>query len=414
MVISSIDLMNGKAVQLRQGKELVLEKDDPISLAKEFNKYGEIAVIDLDAAFGKDDNINIIKQILKVSECRVGGGIRTVQKAKELISFGAKKIIISTSAFENNEINHQFLLELISSIGKQHVIIAVDSINGEIVTKGWKHNTGLNIFETLPKIENYCSEFLFTCVEREGMLQGIDIDTITKIRDLTHNKVTVAGGVTTLDEIRKIANLGYDVQLGMALYTGKINLIDAFIESLNWKSELLPTIAQNYSGEVLMVGYSNKESIRKTFETGKIWYFSRSQNKLWLKGETSQNFQNLIQLRADCDRDAILALVIQDNYACHTGSFTCFGDRKFSLYELYEVIQDRIQNPSPKSYTASLTDDKLAEKILEEAQEVVEAKDRDHIIWEAADVLYFLTVLLAKKGIQIDEVLAELNRRRKK
>lgn len=414
MVISSIDLMNGKSVQLKQGKEKVLEKENPIELAKEFDKYGEIAVIDLDSAFGNGDNMETIKELLKCGECRVGGGIRDAKKAKELIAHGARKIIIGTSAFENDQVNHKFLLEILSAIGKQKVIIAIDSIAGEIVTKGWKHNTGLNLLETLPKLENYCSEYLFTCVEREGMMQGIDMEIITKIRDLTNNKVTVAGGVSSLEEIKKISVLGYDIQLGMALYTGKINLADAFIESLNWKADLLPTIAQNYSGEVLMVGYSNKESIKKAFETGKMCYFSRSRNKLWTKGETSQNFQNLLRMRADCDHDAILATVKQENFACHTGSFTCFGDRKFSFYELYEVLQERIQNPSPKSYTASLTDEMLAEKILEEAQEVVEAKERDHIIWEAADVMYFLTVLLAKKDIQIDEVLAELSRRRKK
>jgi phosphoribosyl-ATP pyrophosphohydrolase/phosphoribosyl-AMP cyclohydrolase len=414
MVISSIDLMGGKSVQLRQGKEKVLEKDDPVSLATEFDKYGEIAVIDLDAAFGNGDNIETIKQILKVGECRVGGGIRDVKKARELVSYGARKIIIGTSAFENDRINHKFLLEILSAIGKQRVIIAIDSISGEIVTKGWKHNTGLNLLETLPKLDNYCSEYLFTCVEREGMMQGIDMDIISKIRNLTNNKVTVAGGVSALEEIKKISVFGYDIQLGMALYTGKVNLADAFIESLNWKTELLPMVAQNYSGEVLMVGYGNKDSIKQTFESGKMCYFSRSRNKLWTKGETSQNFQNLIRLRADCDHDAVLATVQQENFACHTGSFTCFGDRKFSFYELYEVLADRIANPTPKSYTATLTDDKLAEKILEEAQEVVEAVERDHIIWEAADVMYFLTVLLAKKGIGIDEVLFELAGRRKK
>ncbi len=414
MVISSIDLMGGKSVQLKQGKEKVLEKDDPVSLAKEFDKYGEIAVIDLDAAFGSGDNIETIKKILKYGECRVGGGIRDIKKAKELISYGARKVIIGTVAFENDEINTNFLTEILAAIGKQRIIIAIDSMGDEIVTKGWKHKTGLNLFEILPKLDNYCSEYLFTCVEREGMMQGIDVDIISKIRNFTANKVTVAGGVSTLEEIKRISEFGYDIQLGMALYTGKINLADAFAESMNWKTELLPVITQNYSGEVLMVGYCNKDSIKKTFETGRMCYFSRSRNKLWIKGETSQNFQNLIRLRADCDHDAILALVKQENFACHTGSFSCFGDRKFSFYELHEVLKERLQNPSPKSYTASLTDDMLAEKILEEAQEVVEARERGHIIWEAADVMYFITVLLAKQGIEIDEVLAELSRRRKK
>jgi len=143
-------------------------------------------------------------------------------------------------------------------------------------------------------------------------------------------------------------------------------------------------------------------------------YFSRSRQKLWMKGETSGNIQKMVRLRADCDRDTILAQVVQHNVACHTGSYSCFGSRKFSLQELYEVIRERLTHPQPASYTATLTPEKVREKLLEEAQEVVEAKERDHIIWEAADVLYFLTVLLAREGISLDDVLHELNRRRKK
>jgi phosphoribosyl-AMP cyclohydrolase / phosphoribosyl-ATP pyrophosphohydrolase len=413
MVISSIDLMSGKAVQLRQGKEKVLENDNPYELAKDFNRYGEIAVIDLDAALGTGNNFLVIKELLKLGECRVGGGIKDIKKAKELISFGAKKIIIGSLAFENDAINHSFLSEICEAIGKERLIIAIDSINEEIVTKGWKHKTGLNLYETIPQIEKYCDEFLFTCVEKEGMMQGVKMDIVKKLKSISKNKIVIAGGVSTIDEIRDIAALGYDVQLGMALYTGKIKLDESFVESLNWKSDLIPTITQNYSGDVLMLAYSNKESIKKTFETGKMWYFSRSRNKLWMKGETSGHTQSVIKLRPDCDKDALLSIVEQKGVACHTGKYSCFSERKYNIYEMYEVLKDRIMNPTPNSYTATLTDEKLAEKIIEEANELIEAKQRNHVIWEAADLLYFITVLLAKKGIEVDEVFNELKRRRK-
>jgi len=413
MIIPSIDLMNGKAVQLKQGKQKILERDNPIDLAKDFNRYNEIAVIDLDAAMGKGKNNDVVKQICSVADCRVGGGIRQPERARELISWGASKIIIGSKAFENNQINYKFLANLNSTVGRQQIIIAIDAYEGEIVTHAWKHKTGLKLFEVVKELEQYAAEFLYTCVEKEGGLQGTDLETIEKLRQITTNQLTVAGGVTTMEEIRKLAKLEVDVQLGMALYTGKIKLDEAFIESLNWKSELIPTITCNSDGQVLMLAYSNKASLFKSFETGRMWYFSRSRNQLWMKGETSGHVQALVKIRNDCDSDALLATVQQQGVACHLGSYSCFGNKKFSLSELYDVIKDRFENPRPGSYTATLTDKKVREKLLEEAEEVVIAKTKDEIIWEAADVLYFLTVILAKSGVEINEVLKELRRRRK-
>lgn len=328
MVISSIDLMSGKVVQLRQGREKVLEYDDALKLAKEFDRYNEIAVIDLDAAMGRGENLNTIKQLLKIADCRVGGGIRTIERAKELINAGAHKIIIGSRAFDKNQPNHQFLLSLKNEIGPDKIIIALDSINGSIVIKGWQQNIGLNLFDWIKVFEPYTNEFLFTIVEREGTMQGIDMKMVEKIKVCTDKKITIAGGVASMDEIRTLARLDVDVQLGMALYTGKISLPEAFIETLNWKGELIPTIVQDISGCVLMLAYSNKESLRKIFETNKMWYFSRSRQELWFKGRTSGNTQELIKVRADCDRDAVLAIVKQNGFACHTGNYSCFNISK--------------------------------------------------------------------------------------
>ena len=229
MIIPSIDLMSGKAVQLRQGKEKVLEVEDVLSLAREFRKYGEIAVIDLDAAFGKGDNFELVKEICEIADCRVGGGIRSVEKGTELLKAGAKKIIIGTKATP----------EFLKQIPKDRVIAAVDTKDGYVVTKGWTSKTKEKPEELIKKLEPYCSGFLFTNVDKEGLMQGLDFSIVRKLRKLTKNSLTVAGGISSIEDIKKLEDLGADSQLGMALYTGKIKLNEAFISLLNFRKKLM-------------------------------------------------------------------------------------------------------------------------------------------------------------------------------
>jgi phosphoribosyl-ATP pyrophosphohydrolase/phosphoribosyl-AMP cyclohydrolase len=440
MVIASIDIQNGKVVQLKQGNELVLQRDNAIELAEEFDRYGEVAVIDLDAAMGKGSNLEMIKPLLRKAQCRVGGGIRTPEQAKELISLGACKIIIGSSAFRTEgkfAVNTSFLEEMSKKIGRQRLIVAVDALNGEIVVDGWKTPTGLDLIQAAKAVEPYAGELLFTCVEREGTMTGVNLAPAQKLREAVSCQITVAGGVSTLNDIEEIAALGCDVQLGMALYTGKISLTDAFITSLNWKkgqpSELnaissvpgsslfvanhflLPVIVQTPDAQVIMTGFAGKEALCETFKRGNVCFHSRTRNKLWMKGENSGNVLKLIRLRADCDRDAILATAEPQGPVCHTGAWSCFATGRDYTWELLQkIINERLKNPVPGSYTAALDDELVREKIMEEAQELCEAKGRDEIIWEAADLLYFTTVLMSQAGVTVKDILNELDRRNKK
>ncbi|GHV72159.1 hypothetical protein AGMMS49928_28180 [Spirochaetia bacterium] len=425
MVIASIDIQNGKVVQLKQGTELVLEREDPLVLAEEFDRYGEVAVIDLDAAMGKGSNIKLIKPLLRKAECRVGGGIRTPEQARELVSLGARKIIIGSAAFRDPSkknagefrLNTELLEAFVKKIGRQRIVLAVDARNGEIVVDGWKTSTGLNLVETAQVAEKYVSEFLFTCVEREGTMTGIDMEQVRLLRGAVSSTVTAAGGVSTLEEIETLAEMGCDVQLGMALYTGKINLADAFIRSLNWKKTdgMIPVIAQAVDGQVLMTGFSDREAVGETFKRGNLCFHSRTRNKLWMKGENSGNILGVKKIRADCDRDALLAVVEASGPVCHTGAWSCFGtNRSYTWEYLQSVITDRFRNPSPGSYTATLDDGLVREKVMEEAEEVCTAKTHDEIVWEAADLLYFTTALMTRSGVSVTEVLDELDRRHKK
>ena len=183
----------------------------------------------------------MIRKICTIAECRVGGGIRDIAKAKRIYQSGADKIIIGTSAFTKTGINREFLERLNQEIGKQNIIIAIDAYKGKIVTKGWKEQSQLHVLDVISELEPFCIEFLFTIVEKEGCLQGTDWDFIRKVKDSTKNILTVAGGITNLEDIKTATDLDVNVQVGMAVYSGKLDLNEALIETVDWKKSKCKT-----------------------------------------------------------------------------------------------------------------------------------------------------------------------------
>ncbi|MDR0403575.1 MAG: phosphoribosyl-ATP diphosphatase [Treponema sp.] len=443
MVVASIDIQGGNVVQLERGSRLVLQRDDAGALAEEFDRYGEVAVIDLDAAMGRGNNLELIKPLLRRAECRVGGGIRTPEQARELVSLGAAKIIVGSGAFRDSAkrgavaeggvgatggefaVNAAFLEGVANAIGRERLVVAVDAKNGgggyEISVDGWKTPTGLPLVESARAVEAFAGEILFTCVDREGTMTGLDMAPVRALREGVSCRITAAGGVCSTGEIAELAALGCDVQLGMALYTEKVSLAEAFIASLNWKKAaetsggLIPLIAQSVDGQTLMTGFASREAVAESFKRGKLCFHSRSRNKLWMKGENSGNVLVLRRLRADCDRDALLAVVEPAGPVCHTGGWSCFGvGRRYTWEYLQSLVAERFRNPVPGSYTATLDDELVREKVSEEAGELCAAKTRDEVVWEAADLLYFTTALMTREGVSVEEVFAELDRRHKK
>jgi phosphoribosyl-AMP cyclohydrolase / phosphoribosyl-ATP pyrophosphohydrolase len=408
MLIPSIDLINGQAVQLRQGREHVLTAErSPLELAQEFNRYGEVAVIDLDAALNKGDNLALIKQLCPVADVRAGGGIRTVERGQQLLRAGAKKIIIGTAAEP----------EFLSHFPASRVMVALDHLpSGEIVDHGWTQGTGEKILDRAKRLAPYCSGFLCTFVEAEGGLQGIPLDQVEfLVKNLPH-PVTVAGGVASHKDAAAACRLGADVQVGMALYTGKLDPVQAILETLDFeKTPLIPTIVQDEAGQVLMLAYSSPESLQKALTESKGIYFSRSRQTLWEKGATSGHTQHLLSCRMDCDRDTLLFKVRQAGPACHTNTYSCFGDQSFSIPKLFQVLVERKSTAPEGSYSAKLFQNRtlLLRKIMEEAYEVTISKDREELVWEISDALYFLSVLAVDEGLDWNEIVAELGGREK-
>lgn len=408
MIIPSIDIMDGKAVQLRQGKEKVLEREDIFELAEYFGRFGEIAVVDLDAALGKGDNSEIVKKLCKIAECRVGGGIRTVEKARQVISYGAKKIIIGTFASEI----------LLSQLPKEKILVAIDAHKGKIVTNGWQQVSNQTPVEYVRRFDNFCSGYLYTIVEKEGMMAGTDIESIKQIRELTDKELVAAGGISSIQEIIELDKINTSCQLGMSIYTGKIDLKEAYISLLDFDKNngFIPTIVQDVvTKQVLMLAFSNKEAVIKSLETGSATYFSRSRKELWTKGETSGHTQKLISAKYDCDKDTLLYKVRQTGPACHTERYSCFEDGYFGLHSLYDLLKDRLANLPENSYTTKLFNDEmlLKRKINEEAFEVITANTKDEITWEVADLTYFILSYIVKNNVSIEDVLNHLEARTK-
>lgn len=219
MIVPCIDLMGGKVVQLVQGREKALEAEGPLEMLEKFKAFPQIQVIDLDAAMGQGSNDGLVELVASRTLARVGGGVRSADRAQRLIQQGAHRVIVGTAAF-----NRPLLEQISQCIGPEKLIIALDSKAGKIVVKGWRESTQFTAEQVIRQLEPYCSGFLCTYVDKEGMLQGTDLDWFRRLRASTTHELTAAGGITTIEEIRELQKLGIHAALGMAIYTGRLNL----------------------------------------------------------------------------------------------------------------------------------------------------------------------------------------------
>jgi phosphoribosylformimino-5-aminoimidazole carboxamide ribotide isomerase len=223
MIIPCIDLMDGKAVQLVRGRKKALEAD-AMEMVRKFKAHPIIHVIDLDAALGNGNNDKLVARICKKRACRVGGGIRTLERVKELASLGAEQIIIGTAAFTENDVNRKFLAAVRRAVGKKRLMVALDTARGRIVVRGWRARTRLRAEDVMRELEPYCSGFLCTYVDKEGMMQGTNLRWFRRLRQATRVPIIAAGGISTREEVDALAELGMDAAVGMAIYTGKLSL----------------------------------------------------------------------------------------------------------------------------------------------------------------------------------------------
>ena len=222
MLIPSIDLQKGAVVQLVQGERLAIRDDDIFKWVRRFEKFPKVQVIDLDAAMGAGDNLAIVRQIAPALACRVGGGIRTVARARDVLAAGARQIIAGSSLFKDGRPDLEFAKQLAEGVGAEQVIAAVDSKGGQVVIHGWKTELTLTAADAVRALEPFCDEFLYTHVDTEGLMGGTNFQAILDVKQATMRKLTAAGGITTRQEIDELHALGIDAVVGMAIYTGAL------------------------------------------------------------------------------------------------------------------------------------------------------------------------------------------------
>jgi phosphoribosylformimino-5-aminoimidazole carboxamide ribotide isomerase len=226
VLIPAIDLQGGAVVQLVQGDRLAITDNDVFRWVKRFERFPKVQVIDLDAAMGVGDNLPLVRQIAGALSCRVGGGVRTIARAQDILAAGARQIIAGSSLFKNGRPDLEYAKRLADAVGTDRVIAAVDSRGGRVVIHGWKTPLPLTAVEAVRALEPYCGEFLYTHVDTEGLMGGTDLAAILAVRRSTTRRVTAAGGISTQAEIDELDANDVDAVVGMAVYTGRLVLDD--------------------------------------------------------------------------------------------------------------------------------------------------------------------------------------------
>jgi phosphoribosylformimino-5-aminoimidazole carboxamide ribotide isomerase len=226
MLIPSIDLMGGKIVQLVQGKEKKLEFENFDEWITRFSSFPLIQLIDLDAAMSRGTNSELIEYFVRRLPCQVGGGIRTLDAARQRLDLGAQRVILGSSLIHEGEVNTQFASMLASELGEQKLVFGIDAKGGKVAIRGWREVTKTTPLEMVRALEPFCSAFLYTHIDTEGTMTGLPLEPVRQLKAATKKQLIVAGGIATYDEVEHLHRMRVDAVVGMALYSGRLGLPD--------------------------------------------------------------------------------------------------------------------------------------------------------------------------------------------
>lgn len=349
IVLPAIDLHNGQCVRLFQGDYSTAEvvAADAVSAARRFQEQGAhwIHMVDLNGARdGKPGNAQLIFDVLKETDVHVevGGGIRDMRTVEFYLERGVSRVILGSAALRNPE----FVREAVKKFGKK-IAVGIDALEGKVAAEGWLEQSEVDYIELARRMEDIGVHYIiFTDISRDGTMDGPNLVMLDKLNHAVSCNIIASGGVSSLLDLVALYDLGlYGAIAGRSVYNGALDLRAAIIachrisgkppktdaamedelDRYFQKSDLIPAIIQeDGTGEVLMLAYMNRESMKKSLETGETWFYSRSRKALWHKGETSGHIQKIVGVYADCDDDTLLLRVKQVGAACHTGRHSCF------------------------------------------------------------------------------------------
>ncbi|WP_346663558.1 bifunctional phosphoribosyl-AMP cyclohydrolase/phosphoribosyl-ATP diphosphatase HisIE [uncultured Merdimonas sp.] len=419
-LIPCILIAGGKAVTWFDDKTPIAE--DVIGLAKYYSDHGadELIVFDLsDSDEEHEEAIDLMKRINRIIRIPMiaGGNVKRQEDVKKILYAGAKRAIINFSRQDSPKL----MEDAAKRFGKEKIAVSLQDFDA--------------LFKHQHLIEECCGEIVF--------MHRLDLDSVMNVTDipcviLTDTmeeselyKILKAPGVKGLSG-RYVSRPDMDFHAFKEKCSEqniKMTSFESIMEFSQFKTNeqgLIPVIVQHYkTQEVLMLAYMNEEAFNQTIKTGRMTYYSRSRQSLWVKGETSGHFQYVKSLTIDCDLDTLLAKVDQVGAACHTGNPTCFfqplagtdydENNPLKIFEsVYNTILDRKENPKEGSYTNYLFDkgiDKILKKVGEEATEVVIAAKNpnpEEVKYELSDFLYHAMVLMVEKGISWEDIIREL------
>jgi len=367
-----------------------------INYAIRINQFGSAVL----SNFPSD---NLLKKVCSVAECYLIMNSPNFETIKSVLQMGVKKVIIPEKEVKN----------IGQKISKKIIIARITLQKMSLLNNNLKNLTE-ELEEIINRVNPYCSELLIDYDDEINTDKSILLGILNIISSFNQNSITFLDPNSTIT--KELEMKGINPLISAQNILEEKEMITIFKSVLDFQKQegLIPTIVQDEHNQILMLAFSSQDSLTQALVQKRGIYYSRSRKSIWVKGETSGNYQTLYQARYDCDRDTLLFIVRQSGDACHLPRYSCFGNKEFRLSDLYDIIQDRILNPVADSYTSKISKDEqlVIEKIREESNEVINYTDDKNLAWEIADLVYFILVLMAKKGIKLQDILNELWSRR--